>query len=73
MMDGWMDKYILCLMLFPGISAVAIALGERHSCAIVSGGGVKCWGLNNGVGLTSPADVAGGGGALPCTCVMLYA
>jgi alpha-tubulin suppressor-like RCC1 family protein len=50
-----------------GVSAVAIALGSRHTCAIVSGGGVKCWGLNDngqlGTGsrtdATSPADVAG--------------
>ncbi len=52
-----------------GISAVAIALGEAHTCAIVSGGGVKCWGYNGygqlGIGswaeATSPADVAGDG------------
>ncbi len=56
----------------PGISAVAIALGYDHTCAIVSWGGVKCWGKNEngqlGIGsttdATSPADVAGDG----CPC-----
>ncbi len=52
-----------------GVFAVAIALGQYHSCAIVSGGGVKCWGANFygqlGIGsitdATSPADVEGDG------------
>ena len=52
-----------------GVSAVAIALGSHHSCVIVSGGGVKCWGWNKrdyaqlGIGNTSivisPTDVPG--------------
>jgi hypothetical protein len=53
----------------PGVAAVTIALGESHTCAIVSGGGVKCWGNNGngqlGIGnrtdATRPADVAGDG------------
>ncbi|KAJ1495207.1 regulator of chromosome condensation 1/beta-lactamase-inhibitor protein II, partial [Baffinella frigidus] len=27
--------------------AIAVALGTRHSCAILEGGFVKCWGYNN--------------------------
>ncbi len=31
----------------PGVSAIAIALGHSHTCAIEAGGGVKCWGNND--------------------------
>lgn len=47
--------------------AIAVAAGDKHTCAILSGGSVKCWGLNNGgelgTGDTSqailPEDVVG--------------
>ena len=50
-----------------GLSAIFIAAGSYHTCAIASGGGVKCWGNNGngqlGIGSTtnqrSPVDVAG--------------
>jgi alpha-tubulin suppressor-like RCC1 family protein len=49
-------------------SAIAIAVGEDHTCALVGGGGAKCWGLNDksqlgngtiGRGNNSPVDVIG--------------
>ena len=51
----------------PGNSTIAIALGMSHTCIIVAGGGVKCWGDNwagklgigSNIRATRPMDVAG--------------
>jgi alpha-tubulin suppressor-like RCC1 family protein len=55
-----------------GVSATAIARGMYHTCALVTGGGLMCWGDNNkgqlGIGSTadqlSPVAVSLGSGKL---------
>ncbi len=50
-----------------GVNAIALSLGYGHTCVIVAGGGVKCWGLNDHgqlgirstVYLHSPTDLPG--------------
>ena len=67
--------FILKIMLtstLPGVVATRIALGRYHTCVLLSGGGVKCWGDNGygqlGIGNTdnqySPVDVTLGEGMI---------
>ena len=62
---------------------VALAAGGYHTCALLTGGGVDCWGANDygelGTGDTNnrftPTGVTGGrGGAVVCggTFVLVY-
>ena len=47
------------VQLGAGRSAVAIALGDRHSCARLDDGNVRCWGYgaNGRLGYCSQANV----------------
>lgn len=59
------DQYV------PLLNAVQVAVGGRHTCALLSSGGVKCWGwstygqlgdgtqTDRGVGMFVPVDVMG--------------
>ena len=45
-------------MRFLGVTAVAIAAGGSHTCAVLSNGSVVCWGLNT----FSPSQLVNGSG-----------
>lgn len=60
--------YCTAPVALPGLgSAVAVSIGDFHSCALTTAGGVKCWGRNDDGQLgdgtvldrASPVDVAG--------------
>ena len=55
--------------LGPGRSAVAIAAGEAHSCAVLDNGSVRCWGFggNGRLGYDAVASIGDGPGETPAS------
>lgn len=43
---GQMENNLPPINLGSGLTAVALATGEQHACAILDNGSVKCWGYN---------------------------
>lgn len=51
--DGWNynPSGLFGPSVVPGVDgAVSVSIGQRHACAALSDGTVKCWGLDNGTG-----------------------
>ena len=59
--------------LGPGRSALALAAGDAHTCAILDNFGVKCWGSggNGRLGLNDTANVGDGSGATTGTAALV--
>ena len=69
---GGSDQFIPAAINAGGSAFIHVATGWDHSCAIVTDGSVKCWGLNNvgqagcsgGAPVTVPTTVVGVAGAV---------
>ena len=68
-------EYLFPDLLYAGITAIAISAGELHTCSVLNGGSVMCWGsnINGQLGLSTrntiytPASVdLGPGRKLAC-------
>ena len=59
---GQMGDMLPAVPLGSGRTAVAVAAGYEHSCALLDDGGIKCWGTND-YGQLGLGDTAGRGGA----------
>ena len=65
---------------YSGVFAINIASGDSHTCAVVNGGKIKCWGANGsgqlGVWSTTqhnrPVDVSLGPGLCERVRVLAY-
>ncbi|KAJ1470104.1 regulator of chromosome condensation 1/beta-lactamase-inhibitor protein II, partial [Baffinella frigidus] len=63
--DGEMGDRLPAVQLGTGRSAVALALGWAHSCALLDDASVKCWGANYGrLGLGDTLSRGDGEGAM---------
>jgi alpha-tubulin suppressor-like RCC1 family protein len=63
---GEMGANLTTVNLGPGRTAIAIATGFAHTCAVLDDGTVKCWGANNAgqLGLSDTLDRGDDGGEM---------
>ncbi len=72
---GQLGDLLPAVALGTGRTAVALAVGQAHACALLDDGGVKCWGANSagelGVGDTAHRGDSAGemGDALPAVAL----
>lgn len=61
---GEMGDALPAVDLGPDENAVAVAIGDAHVCAVLTGGGLKCWGRNHVIYEDDPTQTPYEGGRL---------
>ena len=57
-----MGQYLMCTDVGTGLTFTEVGAGQRHTCALINDGSVRCWGSNHLLGSYSGEDGSGARG-----------